>query len=177
MGGGGQGGMGFSENCILYINGGSVFIESDGDGIDSNGYIKMADGILIINGPLSNMNSAIDYGGGSFTISGGTLVAVGSAGMAQSPSTSSSQHSANLVFGSQQSANILVNIQSASGEVLLTFCPTKTYQSLVFSSPDLTTGTTYSVYLGGSSTGTATNGLYLDGTYRGGTLCGTFTLS
>jgi hypothetical protein len=176
FGGGGQGGMGFSENCILYINSGSIFIESGGDGIDSNGYIEMSDGILIINGPLSNMNSAIDYGGGSFTISGGTLVAVGSAGMAQSPGASSTQYSANLVFGTQQSANILVNIQSASGEDLLTFCPTKTYQSLVFSSPELTAGT-YTVYLGGSSTGTSTNGLYLDGTYSGGTNLGSFTLS
>lgn len=176
FGGGGQGGMGVSENCILYINGGSVFIESGGDGIDSNGYIEMADGILIVNGPLSSANSAIDYGGGSFTISGGTLVAVGSVGMAQSPSASSSQYSANLVFGSQQSADVLVNIQSASGEDLLTFCPTKTYQSLVFSSPELTAGT-YTVYVGGSSTGTVTNGLYLAGTYNEGTNYGTFTLS
>jgi hypothetical protein len=176
FGGGGQGGMDFSANCILYVNGGSIFIESGGDGIDSNGYIEMSDGILIINGPLSNMNSAIDYGEGSFTITGGTLVAVGSAGMAQSPGASSTQYSANLVFGTQQSANVLVDIQSASGEDLLTFCPTKTYQSLVFSSPELTAGT-YTVYLGGSSTGTSTNGLYLDGTYSGGTVCGTFTLS
>jgi hypothetical protein len=176
FGGPGPGGMDFSENCILYINGGSIVIESGGDGIDSNGYIEMADGILIINGPLSNANGAIDYGQGSFTITGGTLVAVGSAGMAQAPSLSSSQYSANLRFGSTQSANILVNIQTASGEDVLTFCPTKTYQSLVFSSPELTAGTYY-VYVGGSSTGTPTNGLYDGGTYSGGTNYGSFTLS
>jgi len=176
FGGRGQGGMGFSENCILYINGGSIFIESGGDGIDSNGYIKMADGLLIINGPIYDMNSAIDYGGGEFTITGGTVVAVGSAGMAQGPSTSSTQYSANLRFGSPQSANIIVNIQTTSGVDMLTFCPTKTYQSLVFSSPELTAGT-YDVYIGGSSSGTSTNGLYVDGIYSGGTNLGSFTLS
>ncbi len=176
FGGGGPGGMDFSENCILYINGGSVFIESGGDGVDSNGYIEMTDGLLIINGPISNANAAIDYGGGEFTITGGTVVAVGSAGMAQGPGTSSTQYSANLRFGTQQSANSLVNIQSASGEDVLTFCPTKTYQSLVFSSPELSAGT-YNVYIGGSSTGTATNGLYQDGAYSGGTSYGSFTLS
>jgi hypothetical protein len=176
FGGPGQGGMDVSENCILYINGGSIFIESGGDGIDSNGYIEMTDGILIINGPIYDMNAAIDYGGGAFTMTGGTLVAVGSAGMAQAPGASSTQYSANIRFGSVQSANVLVNIQTVSGEEILTFCPTKTYQSLVFSSPELTTGT-YNVYVGGSSTGTPVNGLYQDGTYSGGTNYGSFTLS
>ncbi len=103
-------------------------------------------------------------------------MAVGSAGMAQGPSSSSSQYSANLQFGTQQSANILVDIRSASGEDLLTFCPTKSYQSLVFSSPELTAGT-YNVYVGGSSTGTTLNGLYHDGTYSEGTNYGSFILS
>lgn len=103
-------------------------------------------------------------------------MAVGSAGMAQGPSSSSSQYFANLQFGTQQSANILVDIQNALGEDLLTFCPTKSYQSLVFSSPELTAGT-YNVYVGGSSTGTTLNGLYHDGTYSEGTNYGSFILS
>jgi hypothetical protein len=176
FGGPGPGGETPSENCILYVNSGFIAIDSGGDGIDSNGYIEMSNGVLIINGPLSNMNAAIDYGGGSFTLTGGTLVAVGSAGMAQAPSASSTQYSANLGFSSAQSANVLVHIQTASGEDVLTFCPTKTYQSLVFSSPELVAGTYY-VYVGGSSTGSSTNGLYEDGTYSGGTNLGSFTVS
>ncbi|MFZ7138528.1 MAG: carbohydrate-binding domain-containing protein [archaeon] len=172
----GQGGDMMSQNCYLYVNGGFVFIESDGDGVDSNGYIEMANGFLIINGPLSNADAAIDYGGGSFTITGGTLVAVGSAGMAQAPSASSTQYYANLRFGSTQYADTLVNVQTDSGEDVLTFCPTKTYQSLVFSTPELATGS-YTVYVGGSSTGTPNNGLYEDGTYSGGTAYGNFTIS
>jgi hypothetical protein len=172
----GRGGFTPSESCYLYINGGFIVIDSYGDGIDSNGYIEMSDGVLIINGPTVNNNAAIDYGGGSFKLTGGTLVAVGSSGMAQAPSTSSTQYSANLRFSSTQSANTLVNIQAASGEDVLTFRPIKTYQSLVFSSPELAAGK-YNVYVGGSSTGTPNNGLYEDGTYSGGTYYGSFTLS
>jgi hypothetical protein len=136
----------------------------------------MSDGVLVINGPTSNMNAAIDYGGGSFTLTGGTLVVVGSAGIAQAPSASSTQYSTNLRFSSLQSANVLVNIQTASGEDVLTFCPTKTYQSLVFSSPELAAGS-YDVYVGGTSTGTLSYGLYEDGTYSPGAKYGSFTLS
>ena len=172
----GGGGMGVSENCYLYINGGTVFIDSGGDGLDSNGHIQMNDGIVIINGPTSNMNAAIDYGWGTFNITGGTLVAVGSSGMAQAPSPSSIQKSLSVKFVSQQSANMLVNIKNDSGEDILTFKPAKVYQSVVFSSPDLEAGT-YNVYIGGSSTGSSTYGLYEGGIYSGGTEYGSFTVS
>jgi predicted secreted Zn-dependent protease len=174
--GGGGGGFETSGEYYLYIRGGFIYIDSNGDGIDSNGYMEMSDGVLIINGPTSNMNSAIDYGWGSFKLTGGTVVAVGSSGMAQGPSASSTQYSVNLRFSSPQSANTLVNIQTASGEDVLTFCPTKTYQSLVFSSPELAAGS-YDVYVGGSSTGTLSYGLYENGTYSAGTKYGSFTLS
>jgi hypothetical protein len=62
----------------------------------------------------------------------------------------------------------LVTLRTASGEVVFTFMPTKTFQSIVFTSPTLTTGS-YNLYLGGSSTGTATDGLYTGGTYTPGT--------
>ena len=64
-----------------------------------------------------------------------------------------------------------------STEDILTFVPTKAYQSLVFCSPDLEQGTTYTVYSGGSSTGTATDGLYTGGKYSGGTEVVSFTIS
>jgi hypothetical protein len=172
-----RGGGGFEQagNYYIYINGGVIYIDSGGDGLDSDGYIEMTDGLVIINGPTSNTNGAIDYGGGSFQLSGGTIIAVGAAGMAQAP-TSTNQNVVNLMFSSTMSGNVLLNIENESGEDLLTFNPTKTYQSLVFTSPNLEDGT-YTVYIGGSSTGTSTYGLYEGGTYSGGTEYGTFTIS
>jgi hypothetical protein len=177
-GGGWWGGGGFGPpgEFYVYINGGFIYIESGGDGIDTNGHIVMTDGVLIINGPTDNMNAAIDYGEGTYKITGGTLVAAGSSGMAQGPTNSSTQYSVLINFRSPQTANKLVNIQTASGETVLTFRPTKQYQSIAFSSPELAKGS-YNVYLGGTSTGTITYGMYEDGIYTPGTQYTDFTIS
>ena len=165
-----------SANCYLYINGGFIYIDADGDGIDSNGYIEMNDGVLIIDGPTIAFNAAIDYGSGSFKMNGGTIVAAGSSFMAQGPSPISTQYSVIATFRSPQPPGKLVNIQTALGQEVLTFKPTKLYQSIVFSSPELTTGS-YSLYIGGTHTGTLSYGVYEGGTYSGGTRYANFTIS
>jgi len=165
-----------SSDNHIYINGGYLYVNATGDGIDSNGYIDMTDGVVVVNGPTTNSNGAIDYDK-TFTISGGLLIAAGSSGMTQAPSTSSTQNSAKITFSSSKQANQLVRVQDASGNNIVTFSPAKTYQSLVVSSPSLVKGSSYTVYTGGSSTGTATNGLYEGGTYTAGTQSATFTVS
>jgi len=171
----GQDAFAYSGNYYLYIHGGYMVIDAAGDGMDINGAIEMTDGVVIINGPTMNMNGALDYYG-SFKITGGFLVAVGSSGMAQAPSASSTQYSLLLNYTSAQRAGSLIHIQTAGGESILTFSPTKQYQSLAFSSPALKNGSTYSVYCGGSSTGTAKDGLYQGGAYAG-SQCSSFTIS
>lgn len=160
----------------LYVYGGYIYVDAAGDGIDINGSIVMTDGTVIVNGPTGNSNAAIDYDD-SFKISGGYLLAVGSSGMAQIPGASSSQNSVLVTISSAQTAGTLVHLQASDGTALATFKPSKRYQSVAFSSPDLKTGTTYSLYLGGSSTGTAADGLYSGGSYTAGTLSKSFTIS
>jgi hypothetical protein len=121
-------------------------------------------------------NGALDYDG-TFNITGGLLVAAGSAGMAAAPNDTSSQASLLIGFDSALEAGTLVHIQTSEGEEVLTFAPAKTFQSLVFSSPELTQGVSYEVYYGGTSDGTETDGLYEDGTYTSGTLQTEFTVS
>jgi hypothetical protein len=48
---------------------------------------------------------------------------------------------------------------------------------LVISSPDIKSGSSCTIYTGGTTTGTAGNGLYTDGTYTPGTLRKTFTVT
>jgi hypothetical protein len=158
------------------IAGKYIFIDANGDGIDSNGPIDMTGGTVLINGPTSNGNGALDYWG-TFNISGGLFVAVGSAGMAQAPSASSSQYSVMHTFSSPQGAGTMVHIETNGGEEILTFVPTKAYQSLVLSSPELENGSTYVVYSGGRSTGAVADGLYSRGAYTAGTEVARFTIS
>lgn len=143
---------------LLTINDGVVLVDAGGDGIDSNGSIEINDGLVLVNGPTVNMNGAIDYMG-TFALNGGTLVAAGSAGMAQGPDSSSTQNSVLVNFSTAQSAGTLVSLQDSQGEVLFSFAPSKPYQSLVFSLPDLSQGS-YSLLLGGQASGQATFGFY-----------------
>ncbi|HPE76419.1 MAG TPA: carbohydrate-binding domain-containing protein [Draconibacterium sp.] len=178
MGGrpGQMGGTTSSGNYFLYINGGYTFVNASGDGLDSNGSITMTGGTVIVNGPTNNGNGALDYDG-TFKLTGGFLVAAGSSGMAQAPGTSSTQYIVAAVFSSTKQAGTLVNIQTSDGKEMLTFKPEKTFQSLVFSSPDLTKGSSYDFNLGGSSTGTVADGVYTNGTYTVGSKYSSFTIS
>jgi hypothetical protein len=169
-------GMFESGDNYLYVNGGYIAMDTMGDGMDINGPIDMTGGVVIVNGPTSNNNGALDYAG-AFNLTGGFIVAVGSSGMAQAPSTSSTQYSVMHTFPSPQAAGTMIHIETEDGEEILTFVPTKAYQSVVLSSPKLKTGSTYIVYSGGSSTGTVTDGLYSGGTYTAGTEVASFTIS
>ncbi len=172
----GQNTFASSGTNALHINGGYIVIDAAGDGIDVNGSVEMTGGTVIVNGPTNSGNGALDYDGG-FTVTGGLLVAAGSSGMAQAPGTASTQHSGVVTYASAQQAGTMVHIETESGEDVLTFVPTKAYQSVVLCSPELSEGSTYSVYSGGNSTGTATDGLYSGGTYTPGTQVTEFTVS
>lgn len=163
-------------NYKLTIDGGTICVDAQGDGLDANGPIEMTGGTVIVNGPTANNNGALDYTG-SFSISGGFFVAVGSTGMAQAPSQSSRQYSVMYNFQSAQPAGTLARIETADGREVLTFAPFKSFQSVVFSSPELQNGGQYVIYIGGNSTGSAADGLYTGGSYSGGSQVETFTIS
>ena len=160
----------------LHINGGYIVVNADGDGLDSNGSIEITGGTVIVNGPTASDNGALDYDG-VFNISGGVLIAVGSAGMPSAPSQTSTQASLLINFDAALEAGTLVRIQTSDGEELLTFAPVKSYQSLVFSSPQLVEGVSYEVYTGGSSDAAAADGLYASGSYTPGTQQASFSVS
>jgi hypothetical protein len=110
-------------------------------------------------------------------MTGGYLIAVGSSGMAQSLSTTSTQYSVLVNFRSAYQAGTLIHIESSTGSNIVTFQPTKQFQSIVVCSASLQQGTTYNVYVGGSSTGTLQDGVYTGGTYTAGTKYTSFTTS
>ncbi|MPM71192.1 hypothetical protein SDC9_118155 [bioreactor metagenome] len=129
---------------VLTINGGEVYIDADGDGMDSNGTIKMTGGTVYMDGPTNDGNGPIDYDK-DFSITGGTLIAAGSSGMAQSPE-SGTHASILMYFTSSQAAQSTVTLKDSSGNVIATYTPSKQYASIVISTPKLKTGTTYTVY-------------------------------
>ncbi|MDO4317570.1 MAG: carbohydrate-binding domain-containing protein [Lachnospiraceae bacterium] len=133
------GGMGFdavSASTMLTITGGSLTVLADGDGLDSNGNVSMSGGYVVVNGPTNNGNGALDYAG-SFQMTGGTLIAAGSSGMAQSV-TPSGCYALMITWPSMLSAGTEVRLTDDSGTEIFSFAPEKTYNSIVICTPDLT---------------------------------------
>ena len=164
-----------SDTLLLSIKGGTVYVNAQGDGLDSNGSVSMTGGTAIVSGPTGAGNGALDYNG-TFDISGGNLIAAGSSGMAQAPSDSSKQYSLLMTYPSTQKAGTILHLEDSKGNTIATFAPEKDYQTVSISSPKLEKGSTYTLYSGGAATGSQANGYYTDGTYSGGTKVVEFTI-
>lgn len=160
-------GGGGDSTKFIEINGGTSYVNANGDGIDSNGDIKMSDGTLIVNGPTDNGNAALDYDG-TFTMNGGIFAASGSSGMAMSASDSSAQAALSLYFNETQKAGTLIHLKNTAGETIISFAPEKDFSHIAISSPKLKVGETITLSTGGNDSGTAKNGLYGDGNYSNG---------
>ena len=164
------------EEPLLSINGGHVYVDAAGDGLDSNGSISMTGGTVIVNGPTNNGNGALDYDE-DFEISGGVLIAAGSSGMAMATSEDSSQHTILMTYPETQSAGTTLHLEDSEGNEIVTFAPAKDYQSVVISSPKLTKDASYTLYSGGTTSGKASDGLFEAGDYQGGTKVVEFTIT
>lgn len=132
---------------LLTISGGNIYMNAGGDGTDSNGDIVITGGTVFIDGPTDNGNGALDYNG-TFTISGGILVAAGSSGMAESPGASSAQPSIMMYYSNVQSAGTTITLKDESGTVVVTFTPSKQYSTAAISAPGFEIGQTYTLYSG-----------------------------
>jgi len=153
--GGGPGGdmgggmMDADENCYIRITGGDIYVNADGDGIDSNGYFYMDGGTLYVDGPTSGGDSALDVGIDA-QVTGGTAVFAGSSGMAETFGSESTQYSIMNTFDSVVSGGTTVTLTDSSGNVILSYTPTKDYQSVIFTSDAIADGT-YTVTAGDQS--------------------------
>lgn len=128
---------------LLTITGGKLYINSTGDGLDSNGSIKMTGGVVHVDGPTRNNNGAVDYNG-TFVITGGELIAVGSSGMSQNATDGTTQNTVLVFLSSAVTGNITL------GEI--TYSPLKEYQSVLISSPKLQLNQDYNCQTGSTST-------------------------
>ncbi len=135
--------------CNIKISGGNVYVNAAGDGIDSNGLFSMSGGTVYVDGPENDGNGALDYVTSS--ISGGTLVAAGSAGMAQNMA-SENQCSLLFVFSDQKAAGTEILLADENANTLVSYTPTKAFKSVVISSPKMEKGKTYSIICGKTTT-------------------------
>lgn len=152
------------ENCLIQINGGYTVLEADGDGVDSNGNVEIAGGVLLVTGPTSSGDGAFDYDL-SATITGGTVLMVGSTGMAQNFTGGEQPFSFNTVSGN---AGETVAVTDESGAVLVSYTPAKQFGMVLASSPAFEEGGSYRLVVGGALTDANGDGYADSGTVSGG---------
>ena len=164
----GQNNFTADSNVYLKITGGTLHVNAGGDGLDSNNTISIEGGTVYVDGPTDNGNSAIDFETEA-TISGGTLIALGSSGMAESLSEKSSQASILYNLSESHKAGEKVTLKSESGEEIISYTSNKAFNSVTLSSPDLTSNGKYTLTVGSETvTIEMTSNAYSNGGGMGG---------
>lgn len=171
-----------SSEAYIEINGGNIHINSEGDGVDANGKLYVTGGYTVVDGPTNAGNGALDYDG-TASITGGTFIALGSSGMA-------------LNFTEAEQGSILVNFESSfskgdeitlvdsegntvsftdqDGNKTSKITAAKSGNSVLISSPDITSGETYTLTAGSLTASVSMNGnnIYGSGSGFGGGMGG-----
>ena len=139
---------------VITIKGGDIYVNADGDGIDSNGSIYITGGNVYVDGPANSGNSAIDIGtenNGICQITGGTVVGIGYSGMAEAMDSSSTQYSLLYAFDSEVSEGTEIVITDEDGKEVASVTTVKSCDSIIYSSKELTQGATYTITAGDQS--------------------------
>ncbi len=136
----------------------TVLVNAEGDGIDSNSNVTMDGGNLYVFGPTSGGDSSLDFDG-TFTYTGGTILAFGQQGMVQTPNTSSMNVlSYNL---SSYSQNAIVSIVGGDNEWSVILPKSYSQLNIIVGSANIASGTTYSLYLNPTTSAAYKNGVYV----------------
>lgn len=156
-------GINIKNSYICIVRGGKVLINSglgsEGDGIDSNGYI-LIDGGEVISAGNPTADTGLDANTATI-IDGGNVVSVGcSMDMA---SSQSSQPTMNLIFSSTVSASSTLTIKDSNGNEITSFCANdadfqsgtsrRSYNAAIVSHTSFSANLVYHLYLDGTQLG------------------------
>lgn len=152
----------------LIISGGNIVIDADGDGLDSNATIDISGGSTVVYGPENDGNGSLDYGT-SCIVTGGTLIAGGSSGMAQA-TDDNGQSALMFYLDSSLSSPENVTIKNSDGEEILQYKSKKSFNCVLFSSSELKKGDTVTLFINGEQLGEIeiTEGVYYANVSTGG---------
>lgn len=147
-GGGPGGGMSSGGNGSIVISGGTLYVNASGDGLDANGTLAISGGHVTVCGPTQGDTATLDYDT-SATITGGTFLGTGAAGMAQT--FSDAEQGVIALSVGNQAAGTLITLTDADGNTVLTHTPELSFAVVILSSPDIVSGETYTITVGNNS--------------------------
>lgn len=137
----------------LTINGGKFYINALGDGLDINGNIEFNDSEMIIDGPISISDSAIDYNG-YFNMNGGFVIGLsGSNGMVMEATKTSKQYSL-MYFLKHIYDNKEFTIEDKNGNILFKHKCIREVKNIFVSSKDILGNSDYILKIDGKEIST-----------------------
>lgn len=167
--GGFPGGMEDADaSCLIDISGGFLYVNAAGDGLDSNGNLSIGGGTTVVSGSEDGGNGALDYSLEG-TYEGGTVLAVGSSGMAQGFSGASGAWAAADVDGDAGDA---VSLVDAEGNVLASLVSDKAFQSVIVASDKPYEGSEAHIVVGGEASSASSLSSLAAAVTSGGVLSG-----
>ena len=144
--GGSAPGQGGSSDYTINIYGGEIFVNAEGDGLDSNGDLNLLGGSLVIWGmKAGGDNEPLDCDG-TLTIDGATVFGAGSSAMTTVPKNSQGYITSRASAASGKTVNILQN-----GETVFKIKAVKNINYIIYSSPDVTDTSEWSIVIDDSS--------------------------
>lgn len=138
----------------ITINNGNIYVNAQGDGLDSNGDLIFNGGFVTVDGPTSGGDSALDVGtenGGKMLAVGGTVIAAGSASMVENFDSSSSQPSITLYTDSTRWRGTVVTVANSNGKEIISYTSKKYFSGVIITSELFEKGETYTVTVGEES--------------------------
>ena len=142
---GGGGGTFEVVDAAINISGGTVTVNAEGDGIDSNGTATFSGGTVTVNGPVAGGNNALDSNG-DLLLNGGTVTAGSTADMFEAPSSASTSGYLKITDSSALTQGSNVQVTDSSGTVVANYKITKSgVQLVVVSNKNIVKGQSYTV--------------------------------
>lgn len=144
-----------SLNGKLEISGGNLFVNAEGDGLDSNGVMTISGGTTFVAGPSSDGNAIIDCDGDR-VVNGGIVVCIGSSDDDNEFSEVNNQSSIATTFAKQE-AGTTIQICDSNGNVIVSFEAPKAYNCILATAPEIQEGSTYMLKVSGEVIATVEN--------------------
>ena len=142
---GGGGGTFEVVDAAINISGGTVTVNAEGDGIDSNGTATFSGGTVTVNGPAAGGNNALDSNG-DLLLNGGTVTAGSTADMFEAPSSASTSGYLKITDSSALTQGSTVQVTDSSGTVVANYkITTSGVQLVLVSNKNIVKGQSYTV--------------------------------
>ena len=142
---GGGGGTFEVVDAAINISGGTVTVNAEGDGIDSNGTATFSGGTVTVNGPVAGGNNALDSNG-DLLLHGGTVTAGSTADMFEAPSSVSTSGYLKITDSSALTQGSTVQVTDSSGTVVANYkITTSGVQLVLVSNKNIVKGQSYTV--------------------------------